>query len=369
MSDTQASTGLLYVGLMSGTSLDGVDAVLAELGNRPLILSSHWQAYPEDIKAELLALHRPGENELDRTARLSNRIASLYAEAVQAVLAQANVSTRRVRAIGCHGQTVRHQPARGYSLQLNNPALLAELTGITVVADFRGRDLAAGGQGGPLVPAFHAALFRRKDTHRVLVNLGGIASITDLPPGGPVIGFDCGPGNLLMDAWVKRHWGCDYDPGGNLSAQGRVLDKLLQALQAHPFLARKPPKSAGREEFDPAWLDALVPPAAQPEDVLSTLLELTVRGVANSVRSYCAGSREVWLSGGGAHNDELCRRLAGHLPNHRMGNTDELGVHVDWVESLACAWLAQQCLAGRVGNLAQVTGARGARILGAVYQA
>ncbi|HRH81289.1 MAG TPA: anhydro-N-acetylmuramic acid kinase [Thiobacillaceae bacterium] len=369
MSDIQASKARYFIGLMSGTSLDGVNAVLAEMVPRPLILASLWLAYPEDIKAELLELQESGRHELARLGPLSNRIAGLYADAVHALLAQAGIQARVVRVIGSHGQAVRHQPSQGYSLQANNPALLAELTGIPVVTDFRSRDLAAGGQGGPLASAFHAAVFRQPGVHRAVANIGGIASLTYLPADGRVIGFDCGPGTLLLDTWVKRHWGCDYDPGGSLSAQGRVLDRLLQGFQSHPYFARTPPKSAGRQDFSIEWLDSHIPATAQPEDVLATLLELSVRAIANGVRGYCPGTREIWLCGGGAHNEELRRRLSAHLPGLRMGVTDELGVHVDWVETLACAWLARQCLAGHTGNLPQVTGARGARVLGALYPA
>lgn len=369
MSDTQASAARYYIGLMSGTSLDGVNAVLAEMTPGPLILASLWLPYPEDIKTELLEMQAPGQDELARLGSLSNRIADLYAEVVHGLLAQAGIPARVVRAIGSHGQVVRHHPGQGYSLQANNPARLAEQTGIPVVADFRSRDLSAGGQGGPLAAAFHAAVFHRPGVHRVIVNIGGIASLTYLPADGRVIGFDCGPGTLLVDAWVKRHWGCDYDPGGSLSAQGRVLDRLLQGFQSHPYFARTPPKSAGRQDFPTQWLDSHIPAAAQPEDVLATLLELSVRAIANGVRGYCPGAREIWLCGGGAHNEELRRRLSAHLPGLRMGVTDELGVHVDWVETFACAWLARQCLAGHTGNLPQVTGARGARVLGALYPA
>lgn len=369
MSTTSTRPGHLFIGLKSGTTLDGLDAVLADLGTNPMTLASQWQAFPDDVKTELQALHVPGHDELDRTAQLGQRIAGLCAEAVTALLAQTGLRALAVRGIGCHGPTVRHQPALGYSLQVNNPSLLAELTGIPVVTDFRARDLAAGGQGGPLAAAFHATLFHHPEVHRAVVNIGGIANITDLPPKGKVIGFDCGPGNLLMDAWVKRHWGCDYDPGGSLSAQGRVLERMLQGLQAHPYYSRMPPKSAGRGDFSLDWVSGLAPANARPEDVLTTLLELTVRGIANAVRSYCAGAREIWLCGGGAHNLELRRRLATYLPNQRMGVTDELGVHVDWVEAFAYAWLAQSCLDGHAGNLPAVTGARGTRILGAIYPA
>lgn len=367
MSHAFTRTGNLFIGLKSGNSLDGLDAVLADLGASPMILASQWQAFPEDMAAELASLQQPCHDELDRIEQLGLRLAGLNADAVGALLAQTGVNATAIRAIGSHGQTVRHQPALGYSREVNAPARLVELTGIPVVADFRARDLAAGGQGGPLAAAFHAALFRHPGVHRVVINVGGIASLTDLPPSGRVSGFDCGPGTLLMDAWVKRNWGCDYDPGGSLSAQGRVLDRLLQSLQSNAYFSRPPPKCAGRADFAPDWMLAMVPASAKAEDVLATLLEFTVRGIANSVRSYSSGAREIWLCGGGAHNMELRRRLATYLPTLRMGVTDELGVHLDWVEAFAYAWLAQSCLEGRAGNLPAVTGARGPRVLGTIY--
>jgi len=359
----------LYVGLMSGTSLDGVNAVLVEFEPEPLLISGRWHAYPAELKQALLDLHRPGQDELNRALQVANLLAEQYAATVADLLHQSSVRPPRVRAIGCHGQTVRHQPALGHSLQLNNAARLAELTGNTVVADFCSRDIAAGGQGAPLLPAFHAARFRHPQLHRVIVNVGGIANLTDLPPSGPVIGFDCGPGNLLLDAWAKRHWGCDYDPGGSLAAQGRVLDKLLHDLLTHPFFGRNPPKSASREDFATEWLESHLRSGEMAEDVLSTLLELTVRGIVHGVRQHSPGAHEVWLCGGGAHNEELLRRLRRHLPALHVGTTAELGLTVDWVEAFACAWLARQTLAGLPGNLPQATGAKGPRILGAIYPA
>lgn len=364
----------LYLGLKSGASLHGVDAVLAVFDPAPRLIANLWRPYTEDLRQELLALHHPAHDELNRAAGLANRLADLYAEAVLELLAQEGASPQQIRAMGCDGQTVRHRPDRGHCLQLNNPARLAERTGITVVTEFCSRDVAAGGQGAPLAAAFHAALFHRADCHgprchRVIVNIGGIASLTDLPAEGPVKAFDCGPGTLLMDQWVKRHWGCDYDPGGTLAAQGRVLDGLLQSLLVHPFLARNPPKSAGREDFPLDWLEHELDGREHEEDVLSTLLQLTVRGIANAIRSHCPGAREVWLGGGGAHNDELVRRLVAYLPTVQIELTDRLGVPADWLEAYALAWLARQTLAGLPGNLPEASGAKGARILGAIYPA
>ncbi|MCU0842145.1 MAG: anhydro-N-acetylmuramic acid kinase [Thiobacillaceae bacterium] len=359
----------VYVGLMSGNSLDGVDAVLAGFEPDFRLIASLWRPYPEDLKQALLDLHAPGLDELNDALVLSSRLADIHVEAVHALLEQSGLARGEVGAIGSPGLPVRRRTAPGHALWLNDPARLAERTGISVVADFHSRDLAAGGRGGPLAPTFHAALFRRGDCHRVVVDIGGIAHITDLPGTGPIRAFDCGPGNLLMDAWVKRHWGCDYDPGGSLSSQGHVLPGLLQGLLVHPFLALPPPKSAGREDFGLDWLHRELGGSEREEDVLATLLELTVRGIANGIRSHCPGAREVWLCGGGAHNEELVRSLATYLPGLRIGLIDELGMPVDWVESCAWAWQAQRTLQCLPGNLPEVTGAMGPRVLGAIYPA
>lgn len=359
---------------MSGTSLDGVDAALCRLGDRVgdktgdtwRLVEHHWLPYPPGLRDGLLALHEIGHDEIDRAARLSSQLADLYAESVAGLLAKARFEPATVRAIGCHGQTVRHRPDAGYSLQLNSPGRLAEQTGITVVADFRSRDIAAGGQGAPLVPAFHADVFRHAARHRVIVNIGGIANLTDLPARGAVHGFDCGPGNMLMDAWVREHWRRDYDANGEIAA-GSVADPaLLARLGTHPFFACKPPKSTGREDFSGTWLRSCLRGGERSEVVLSTLLDLTVLGIAQSIRSDCPGTEEVWLCGGGAHNGELRRRLAQALPGLGVGVTDALGIPVDWVEACAFAWLAKRCIDGEPGNLPEVTGARGLRVLGSI---
>ena len=358
----------LVAGLMSGTSLDGVDAVLVDFSeNPPRTLSTFWLPYPDEIRHKALHLQAAGYDELGRAAMLANELAGSYAEAVRALLASAGVDAARVSAIGCHGQTIRHQPAAGYSLQLNNPALLAELTGIAVVADFRSRDIAAGGQGAPLVPAFHAAVFGDPELHRVILNLGGIANLTDLNPGKAVRGFDCGPGNLLMDAWVERHQGRRYDESGHWASQGKVLPDLLQHLLADPFFAADPPKSCGRDEFNSAWLETRLGGDERPEDVQATLLELTAVSSSAAIGRWCGSPQEVFVCGGGARNQALMTRLQQHLPACRVASTDFLGQPADWVEAVAFAWLAWRTLNGETGNLAEVTGARGPRILGAIY--
>lgn len=362
--------GVLLVGLMSGTSLDGIDAALVDFSaERPRTLAAVCHPYPPQLREEAMALQASGVNELDRAARFANELARTYADATAAVLATAGVSAKDVRAIGCHGQTVRHQPAAGYSIQLNSPALLAEQTGITVVADFRSRDIAAGGQGAPLVPAFHSAVFGHAVTPRAILNLGGIANLTYLRPGHAVTGFDCGPANLLMDGWIERHEGLTYDVEGAWAEGGHVLPELLADLAADQFFSVSPPKSCGRDEFNLAWLDRSLKGSERPQDVQATLMELTASTVADALSRWCAEAEELFVCGGGAHNTALMARLATKLPNRRVASTDSLGLSPDWVEAVAFAWLAWQALEGKPGNLPAVTGARGARVLGAIYPA
>jgi anhydro-N-acetylmuramic acid kinase len=355
---------------MSGTSLDGVDAVLVRFaGEQPECTAGHYQPFPPDLVADLLALQHTGPDELGRAARASRRLAGLYADAVAALLLQAGTPATAVRAIGCHGQTVRHAPAEGYTLQLNDPALLAERSGIAVVADFRSRDIAAGGQGAPLVPAFHAAVFGDPRRHRVIVNIGGIANLTDLPPGGLTTGFDCGPGNMLLDAWIGARRQLPFDRDGAWAAQGRVDSRLLARLLAHPFLALPPPKSCGREQFNLGWLRGQLAGDETEADVQATLAALTVRTVADAIRNRCGAPAEVLVCGGGARNGHLMAMLAAELPASSVATTARLGLPVDRVEAAAFAWLARRRLYGQPGNLPAVTGARGPRILGAIYPA
>ncbi|MDA8093495.1 MAG: anhydro-N-acetylmuramic acid kinase [Betaproteobacteria bacterium] len=358
-----------YVGLMSGTSLDGIDCALAAFGTgRPRLEATHFIPYAQSLRERLLRLHTPSLDELHAAALMANELARHYAQAVLDLLGRHGLPPSRVQAIGCHGQTIRHRPEAGYTVQLGNAALLAELTAITTVADFRSRDIAAGGQGAPLVPAFHAAMFGAP-VHRVIVNIGGIANLTDLPPGGRVSGFDCGPGNLLMDAWTFRQLGKTYDENGAWAAQGRVLPRLLQALEAHPFFAEPPPKSAGRETFSLPWLMSHLEGQEAPADVQATLLALTARAIAQALTTHCRGSREIYLCGGGARNQALRDAIAQVLPATPVRLTDDLGVDADWVEAFAFAWLARQTLHGEPGNLPAVTGARHPCVLGAIHRA
>jgi anhydro-N-acetylmuramic acid kinase len=363
-------TAELYVGLMSGTSLDGVDAVLASFDDDHVeCRATHYRPFDETTRAEALALQDVGHNELHRAALLANRLAESYAEAVNTLLAEAGMASTAIRAIGCHGQTVRHAPESGYTLQLNNPALLAERTSIAVVADFRGRDIAAGGQGAPLVPAFHDALFRTAGTHRVILNIGGIANLTDLAPGRATTGFDCGPGNMLLDAWVQLKRGRPYDEDGHWAHQGKVLPQLLIRLLAHPFLALPPPKSCGREQFNLAWLQTQLKGDEQAEDVQATLTRLTTTAATNAIQGHCGQPDELYVCGGGAHNGALMSAIAEQLPGSVVAGTDILGLRAEWVEATAFAWLARRTVLGQTGNLPAVTGARGERILGAIYPA
>jgi len=360
----------LYVGLMSGTSLDGIDAVLADLtAERPRLVGHRHRAFSPQLRTELLALNQPAGDELRRAALAANALAREYASVVSLLLGECAVSAHSVRAVGCHGQTVRHQPADGYTIQLVNGSLLAELSGIAVICDFRSRDIAAGGEGAPLVPAFHRAVFASPGKHRVIVNIGGIANLTDLPPAGAVTGFDCGPGNLLLDHWAQQHVGQPFDRDGAWALTGRQIPDLLARLRADDYFRRAPPKSTGRDAFDRDWLTQRLRGAHNPADVQATLLALTAGSIADAIEKFCAGAQEVYVCGGGARNVALCALLAQHLAPRAVAATDLLGVDAAQVEALAFAWLARQTLNSQPGNLPSVTGARGVRILGAIYPA
>lgn len=362
----------LFIGLMSGTSLDGVDAVLVSHQAQQFTqLGQHFTPYPTELRQQLLALHTPAVNELHTAALVANQLSGLYADAVHALLQATQLPAKAVTAIGCHGQTIRHCPdlpaAQAYTVQLGNHARLAELTGITVVGDFRSRDIAAGGQGAPLVPAFHQAVFAAPGAHRVIMNIGGIANLSDLPVDGQVTGFDSGPGNLLMDAWTQQHTGATYDASGAWAVRGMINQGLLQSLLSDPYFTLPIPKSTGRDLFNQAWLDQhLSVHADTPQNVARTLLEFTAVTIAQALQQHCHGAEEVYVCGGGAHNLALIDRLQA-LCGIAIQRTDVLGVEVDWVEAVAFAWLAQRCIDHVPGNLPAVTGAAGPRILGAIY--
>lgn len=365
----------IYLGLMSGTSLDGVDGVLLDCGApSPRVLGHAYRLFSEELRATLLALNHSGADELHRAALAANALARLYARVSADLLRQAGLDAAAVRAIGAHGQTVRHRPGEfdgtGYTLQLNNPALLAELTGIDVVADFRSRDVAAGGQGAPLVPAFHQAVFARPGESVAVLNIGGISNLS-LLGAETILGFDCGPGNVLLDAWCRRHTGQAFDAEGAWAASGRVYPPLLAALLAEPFFALAPPKSTGRDLFHAGWLaQRLAPwPALAPADVQATLTELTARCCADALLRHGAGCAQLVVCGGGALNGELMRRLKLHLSGIGVQSSEELGLPPLQVEAAAFAWLARQTVQGQTGSLQSVTGAQGARVLGAIYPA
>jgi len=361
----------LFIGLMSGTSLDGIDAVIARFGadSAPALVHSHYQPFQPQLREGLLSLNNPGHDELHRLSLCANQLSQAYASAIQTLLAQAGLAARDITAIGCHGQTVRHRPEHGYTTQIVNAALLTELSGITTICDFRSRDIAAGGQGAPLVPAFHLHAFGTPDEHRVLVNIGGIANITDLPGHAVSAGFDCGPGNALMDEWIAANLGSAYDEQGAWAASGTVIPELLDVLLGHEYFSRPPPKSTGRETFNLAWVRRALIGNENPADVQATLLSLTAETIARDIQHHCTGVQAVFVCGGGAHNDALMSRLADRLPGRRVTRTNTIGIDADWVEALAFAWLARQTLRREPGNVPGVTGARGPRVLGAIYPA
>ena len=395
---------------MSGTSLDGVDSVLLEWQDSapsgvsvehdvsPSLLSDTrhlkvllhaFQPFDAEFRAELLSLNTPGNNELHRAALAANRLARDYAKVVHALLNESGMQANDIQAIGAHGQTVRHRPlefdadpstgqsAVGYTLQLNNPALLAELTGIDVVAEFRTRDLAAGGQGAPLVPAFHTEIFGAS-THTVaVVNIGGISNISVLKntssqsqtrsTSRAITGFDCGPGNALMDHWVHLHQGQDFDANGVWAAQGKVIPALLQSLLSEPFLHQIPPKSTGRDLFNPTWLQQHLQTEFAAVDVQATLCEFTALAIANDLKRHAPDAKQLWVCGGGALNGHLMSRLKVHAPSVQVASTEAHGLPPLQVEAAAFAWLAAKTMKRETGSLESVTGARGARVLGAIY--
>ena len=359
--------------MMSGTSLDGIDVALCRFDNGCELIATHFLPYPGALKCELLALHEPKPNELEAAILLGNQLACLYADAVNALLKAAKLNASEITAIGCHGQTIRHRPELGFTLQIGNNALLAELSNITVVGDFRSRDIAAGGQGAPLVPAFHQAMFASKNKsvdsskNRAIVNIGGIANITILAKSGDVLGFDSGPGNMLIDSWVKLHLNQDYDANGAWAATGVVLDSLLFNMLAEPYFALPPPKSTGRDLFNDHWLKQhQLYPHLRPQDVARTLAALTAHSIVDALNK-CGNIDEVYLCGGGAHNKLFVDTLQALLGNVPVQTTKVLGIDVDWVEAVAFAWLAKQTIDNKPSNLPAVTGAKGARVLGAIY--
>ncbi|HEV2612460.1 MAG TPA: anhydro-N-acetylmuramic acid kinase [Noviherbaspirillum sp.] len=369
----------LYIGLMSGTSLDGVDGAIASFDPGPGVavrtLGTSYIPFPSGLRDDLLALQSSGENEIHRESLAANALAGFYADCVTKLLETSLLPSSAIKAIAVHGQTIRHRPELGYTRQTGNPALLAELTGIDVIADFRSRDIAAGGQGAPLVPAFHQAAFGNKDESRVVANIGGIGNISILSNDDDVIGFDTGPGNVLMDAWICRHQDKAYDSDGAWARSGQVLPELLQLLCAEPYLDLPPPKSTGRDLFNIDWLMSRLVRfgSANAADVQATLTAFTATTLADAIHRHAPQARAIYVCGGGAFNSHLMQQIAAAL--HARGNaavvesTERLGVSPNHVEALAFAWLAHRFISRLPGNLPAVTGARGPRILGALYPA
>jgi anhydro-N-acetylmuramic acid kinase len=361
----------LFIGLISGTSADGIDAVLVRFDPVIDVLAARTSSYPANLRERILALTRArAEIALDDFGHLDVEIGEQFAAAARCVIDEAGIDPGDVTAIGSHGQTVRHRiaGAHPFTLQIGDPSVIAERSGIVTVADFRRADVAAGGQGAPLLPALHAALFADPGTSRAILNLGGIANVTLLAPGRPVLGFDTGPANCLLDAWAARHLGTPRDDDGAWARTGTIDRDLLARWLEDPYFAASPPKSTGREVFNLDWLDARLPASIAAADVQATLLALSARSIANALRGLAAADvREVHACGGGVHNAALMAALAAELPGARVDSTAALGLDPDFVEAVGFAWLARARLRGEPGNLPSVTGARGSRVLGAIY--
>ncbi|MEZ5552191.1 MAG: anhydro-N-acetylmuramic acid kinase [Pseudomonadales bacterium] len=367
----QPISGQLFVGAISGTSVDGLDLALLKSGARPEVVRATTKPLPDRLRLDLLAAGQPGNDDLDLIGSLDRDLGLFIGEAVLEFLNEAGCAARDIQAIGSHGQTVRHRPFHEspFTWQIGDPNLVAETTGITTIADFRRRDMAAGGQGAPLVPLFHEALFRTPEETRVVVNIGGIGNISVLPKasGQQIRGFDTGPGNGLMDSWCALHEGTAFDAGGRWAATGRVLPDLLERCLADDFFRRSPPKSTGREQFNLAWLNRVIGSGdAAAADVQRTLLELTAVSITDAITAWSVDAGRVILCGGGRHNDLLRTRIADHARAPVIVSED-LAVDGDSIEAATFAWLAMRRLAELTGNAPSVTGARGSRILGAIY--
>lgn len=367
----------LYIGLMSGTSMDGIDAILLDLSaGRCQTLATHYAPYPVEIRSALLALVDNREQvSLGELGKLDTRLGHFYADEVLKLLGKTTLTPSSIKAVGSHGQTVLHHPpgvsngGLAYTMQIGDPNIIACKTQITTVADFRRGDVAAGGQGAPLVPAFHAAFFGNVTENRVILNIGGIANITVLPADGSVSGFDTGPGNTLLDQWTKRYLDVEYDTGGEIAAKGKPVAMLLEQLARDRYFQLPPPKSTGREYFNLAWLEDYLTNFTQysPTDVLATLTELTAVSIATAIRCYATKTQRVYICGGGIHNNALMNRLNQLLPEVSLESTAVAGLDPDFVEAAAFAWLAKRTLEGKPGNIPTVTGAQRPVVLGGIY--
>ena len=367
-----AAPGSLYLGLISGTSADGIDAALVRFEPQLNVIAAHTAVYSDALRKRVLALATSDAAiALDDFGRLDVEIGAAFGAAARSLLQAAGIDPDAVVAIGSHGQTVCHRPhgAHPFSLQIGDPSVIAERSGILTVADFRCADVAAGGQGAPLLPALHAAVFADPEIARAILNLGGIANVTVLAPGCEVLGFDTGPANCLLDAWAVRHLGTVRDHNGAWAKSGRVDRSLLANWLADPYFAAAPPQSTGREVFNLDWLDARLPESLAPADVQASLLHLSARSIAEAIRAHGRGTREVYACGGGVHNAMLMDALRAELPGVPVETTAALGLDPDYVEAVGFAWLARARLLGESGNLPSVTGARGPRLLGAIYPA
>ena len=357
--------------------MDAIDCALVRCADSAVeVLATHEHPIDAQTRKRITAISQPGTNEIDRMGVLDRELGQLFAAAVSQLLADQNISPDRVRAIGSHGQTIRHRPPSGatgeaanFTLQIGDPNTIAEQTGITTVADFRRRDIAAGGEGAPLAPAFHAATLAREGVNRAIVNIGGIANITVLQGQRLVAGYDTGPGNTLLDHWILRHCGEPFDRDGQWAAAGEILPELLQEMLGHPYFTKSGPRSTGKEAFNLEWLDTLCANQGNPHprDVQASLLQLTVDSIASAIAACTANIGEVYVCGGGAHNTEMMRGLRSAMTPTRVATTEALGLHPDWVEAAAFAWLASRTLEGLEGNAPVVTGAAGPRILGGIF--
>ena len=377
MTSPERVTHNLFIGLMSGTSVDAIDSALVNCqADGVSLLATHEHPIPAAMRERIQAISHSGEQEIERTGILDRELGMLFAQATQALLEQANVPARDIKAIGSHGQTIRHRPPSAtpagvpaFTLQIADPNTIAELTGITTVADFRRRDIAAGGEGAPLAPAFHAAEFADNTCNRAIVNIGGIANATLLQGDTLLQGFDTGPGNTLLDLWVARHRGEPCDRNGEWAATGTVQTTLLEALLKHEYLALSGPRSTGKEAFNMDWLDRQLAafPDTGPVDIQATLAQFTTESIALGIAGSGLAVQEMYVCGGGAHNMDLMHRLQTRLAPTSVATTAVLGMDPDWVEAVTFAWLAQRTLDGLAGNAPAVTGASGERVLGAIY--